>query len=93
MHCGRDATYASVCAVWTLLSGLTVPLEPLARRGFYQAMSRAWEARWGDGFKSEQEMVEFMTSLDDADSQTSEVRSSEVGPQGVGGALRRWLGS
>lgn len=78
--------------MFTLFSALTLPLEPWLAVA-YQAMSRAWEARWGDGFKSEQEMVEFMTSLDDADSQTSEVRSSEVGSQGVGGALRRWLGS
>jgi hypothetical protein len=37
--------------------------------GLFEVMSRAWEARWGVGFKTQKEMVNFFMSLDDQGAQ------------------------
>ncbi|EKX43277.1 hypothetical protein GUITHDRAFT_163890 [Guillardia theta CCMP2712] len=63
--------------------------------GLWEVMSKAWQIRWGTGFKSEQEMIDFLTSLDEETRKpkTSNAQSSSSpGAQGdTFGALKRWI--
>ena len=60
-------------------------------------MHDAWKAKWGSGFKDEQEMVDFLTSLQvkapgpRGKQQQNEDKGVEGEEQDVSSVFKRWL--
>lgn len=68
--------------------------------GLYEVMHLAWRSRWGSGFKSDQEMVDFLTSLQlkapgprkaGGVGQDGGEEAVQGGEDDIGSIFKRWL--